>query len=237
MCGFNYRFVPAVRLAREILEAGDLGDLFHFRARYLQSWGVSAPPSWRFDRAQAGSGAIGDLGAHIVDLGRYLVGEPVAINAVTKTFVEGHEVDDTFAATVEFANGVDRHARGVAPRDRADQPEHLRGERLARLALVRRRADERAPGLGRQVVQARPGHRDRASVHELLVAARSHRRLGRHVHARGAPPAVGDRRRARRRRRTAPRSRTATAAAEVCDAIVRSSETGRRVEIEYGGGA
>ena len=47
MCGFNYRFVPAVRLAREMLEAGDLGDLFHFRARYLQSWGVDAPPSWR----------------------------------------------------------------------------------------------------------------------------------------------------------------------------------------------
>ena len=106
MCGFNYRFVPAVRLAREMLEAGDLGDLFHFRARYLQSWGVDAPPSWRFDREAAGSGALGDLGAHIVDIGRYLVGEPVAVTAVVKTFIEGHEVDDTFAATVEFDNGV-----------------------------------------------------------------------------------------------------------------------------------
>ena len=49
MCGFNYRFVPAVRLARELLEAGDLGEVVHFRARYLQSWGWDAPPSWRFD--------------------------------------------------------------------------------------------------------------------------------------------------------------------------------------------
>jgi predicted dehydrogenase len=106
MCGFNYRFVPAVRLAREIVESGDLGELFHFRARYLQSWGVDAPPSWRFDKEAAGSGALGDLGAHIVDLGRYLIGEPKAVSAVVRTYIEGHEVDDSFAATVEFENGV-----------------------------------------------------------------------------------------------------------------------------------
>ena len=48
MCGFNYRFVPAVRLAREIVESGDLGELFHFRARYLQSWGASSSRSPTF---------------------------------------------------------------------------------------------------------------------------------------------------------------------------------------------
>ena len=75
-CGFNYRFVPAVRRARELVEAGTLGELVHFRARYLQSWGWDAPTDvWRFDRAQAGTGAIGDLGAHIVDLARFLAGE------------------------------------------------------------------------------------------------------------------------------------------------------------------
>jgi predicted dehydrogenase len=105
MCGFNYRFVPAVRLAREMLEAGELGEIFHFRARYLQSWGPGADRSaWRFDRAQAGSGALGDLGSHIVDLARYLGGEPAAVQARMHSF-SGADVDDAFAATVEFAGG------------------------------------------------------------------------------------------------------------------------------------
>ena len=75
MCAFNYRFVPAVRLARELIEAGELGDLRHFRGRYLQDWGDTTEEIWRFDAASAGSGALGDLAAHVVDLARYLVGE------------------------------------------------------------------------------------------------------------------------------------------------------------------
>jgi predicted dehydrogenase len=107
MCGFNYRFVPAIRRARELVEVGALGEPVHFRARYLQSWGWEAPTDvWRFDRAQAGSGALGDLGAHIVDLARYLCGEVAAVSATVRTYVEGHEVDDAFAATVEFENGA-----------------------------------------------------------------------------------------------------------------------------------
>jgi predicted dehydrogenase len=107
LCGFNYRFVPAVRLARELLEAGELGEPVHFRARYLQSWGWEADPNlWRFDRAQAGTGAIGDLGTHIIDLARYLVGEITAVSARVRTIVPGREVDDHLVATVEFENGV-----------------------------------------------------------------------------------------------------------------------------------
>ncbi len=107
MCGFNYRFVPAIRRARELVDSGMLGELVHFRARYLQSWGWEAPTDiWRFDRAQAGSGALGDLGAHIVDLARYLCGEVAAVSATVRTYVEGHEVDDAFVATVEFENGA-----------------------------------------------------------------------------------------------------------------------------------
>jgi predicted dehydrogenase len=107
LCGFNYRFVPAVRLARELLEAGELGEVVHFRARYLQSWGWDADPAlWRFDPGQAGTGAIGDLGTHIIDLARYLVGEITAISARVRTIVPGREVDDHFVATVEFENGV-----------------------------------------------------------------------------------------------------------------------------------
>jgi predicted dehydrogenase len=107
LCGFNYRFVPAVRRARELLEAGELGDVVHFRARYLQSWGWEADPTlWRFDPAQAGTGALGDLGAHIVDLARYLVGEIASVSARVRTIVPGRDVDDQFVATVEFEDGV-----------------------------------------------------------------------------------------------------------------------------------
>jgi predicted dehydrogenase len=107
MCGFNYRFVPAVRLVRELLEAGDLGDVVHFRARYLQSWGWEADQSiWRFDPALAGTGAIGDLGTHIIDLARYLVGEISTLSALVRTLVPGRQVDDHFVATVEFEDGV-----------------------------------------------------------------------------------------------------------------------------------
>jgi predicted dehydrogenase len=107
MCGFNYRFVPAVRLARELLEAGDLGEVVHFRARYLQSWGWDADEGvWRFDPEQAGTGAIGDLGTHIIDIARYLVGEITAVSAHVRTIVPGRRVDDHFVATIEFENGV-----------------------------------------------------------------------------------------------------------------------------------
>jgi predicted dehydrogenase len=107
LCGFNYRFVPAVRLARELLEAGDLGEVVHFRARYLQSWGWDRDPGiWRFDPAQAGAGALGDLGSHVIDLARYLVGEIASISARVSTVVPGRRVDDHFVATVEFASGA-----------------------------------------------------------------------------------------------------------------------------------
>ena len=107
LCGFNYRFVPAVRLARELLEAGELGEVVHFRARYLQSWGWDADASlWRFDPAQAGTGALGDLGTHVVDLARYLVGEIVSVSARVRTIVPDRAVDDHVVATIEFQNGV-----------------------------------------------------------------------------------------------------------------------------------
>src|SRR5207249_2149906 len=107
LCGFNYRFVPAVRLARELLEAGELGEVVHFRARYLQSWGWEADPAlWRFDRGEAGTGALGDLGTHVIDLARYLVGEISSVSALVRTFVPGREVDDYFVTTVEFENGA-----------------------------------------------------------------------------------------------------------------------------------
>src|SRR5262249_30221353 len=98
-CGFNFRFVPAVRLAREIVEAGDLGEIRHFRARYLQDWAEDPGlDTWRFSPEDAGSGAIGDLATHVVDLARFLVGEIGALSGVVKTFVPGRKVDDAIDA-------------------------------------------------------------------------------------------------------------------------------------------
>ncbi len=106
MTGFNYRFVPAVRLARELIRSGELGEIVHFRVRYLQSWGWERLGVWRFDRETAGSGALGDLGSHAIDLARALVGEIAAVGAVVRTYVPGREVDDAFVATLEFENGA-----------------------------------------------------------------------------------------------------------------------------------
>jgi predicted dehydrogenase len=106
LCGFNYRFVPAVRLAREMIEAGELGDIRHFRGRYLQDWADDpALDTWRFDPDEAGSGALGDLGTHVIDLARFLNGEIASVSGLLKTFVAGRKVDDALEATVEFENG------------------------------------------------------------------------------------------------------------------------------------
>lgn len=231
MCGFNYRFVPAVRLARELLEAGELGEIFHFRARYLQSWGIDAPPAWRFEREAAGSGALGDLGAHIVDLGRYLVGEPVAVSAAVRTYIEGHEVDDAFVATVEFESGAigtleaSRLARGRI-NSNAFEVNGSKGslafdvERLNELEV----ADEKA---FRRVLVTEPEHPFMRfwwppghivgwgdtfthEIHHLLSAIAGEGNVAPH----GATFEDGYR------------------CAVVCDAILRSAESGRRETIE-----
>jgi predicted dehydrogenase len=107
LCGFNYRFVPALRLARDLIRDGELGEIRHFRARYLQDWGGDpALDTWRFHAGDAGSGALGDLASHAVDLGRFLVGEIASVSAVVKTFVPGREVDDAVEAVVEFEHGA-----------------------------------------------------------------------------------------------------------------------------------
>jgi predicted dehydrogenase len=107
LCAFNYRFVPAVRLARELIDAGELGEIRHFRGRYLQDWGDDPSlDTWRFHADEAGSGALGDLGAHVVDLARYLVGDIASVSALVKTFLPGRQVDDCVEAAVEFENGA-----------------------------------------------------------------------------------------------------------------------------------
>jgi predicted dehydrogenase len=113
MCGFNYRFVPAIRLARELIGAGEIGTVHSFRGSYLQDWlaDPESPYVWRLDRQRAGSGALGDIGAHVVDLSRFLVGEISAVSGSVRTVVPDRpggvvDVDDTVAALVEFDGGA-----------------------------------------------------------------------------------------------------------------------------------
>jgi predicted dehydrogenase len=106
MCAFNYRFVPAVRLARDIISSGAIGELQHFRGAYLQEWGTTEGDIWRFQKDIAGSGSLGDLGAHVIDLARYLVGEMSEVSALTQTFIPGRDVDDAVEAVVRFDGGA-----------------------------------------------------------------------------------------------------------------------------------
>ncbi len=116
----NYRRLPAVTLAKKIIDDGRLGKLYHFRARYLQDWAMSPQLQmlWRFDKKLAGSGALGDLGSHVVDLAQYLCDEITEVSATMETFI--HErpraagarkkdkvtVDDAVVMCARFANGA-----------------------------------------------------------------------------------------------------------------------------------
>ena len=95
---YNYRRCPAVALAHQLVAEGRIGRVYHVRASYLQSWGgPSTPLLWRFEKRRAGSGAHGDLNAHIVDMARFLLGEEVVEihGAVSRTFVEERTVPGT----------------------------------------------------------------------------------------------------------------------------------------------
>jgi predicted dehydrogenase len=90
MCGFNYRRVPAVTHLRQLVASGRLGAIRHVRAVYLQDWIVDPqfPLVWRLQKEKAGSGALGDIGAHIVDLTQYVTGQAITgVSALTETFV------------------------------------------------------------------------------------------------------------------------------------------------------
>ncbi|SDE72658.1 Predicted dehydrogenase [Blastococcus fimeti] len=91
MVGFTYRRVPAIGLARQLVAEGRLGQIRHVRAQYLQDWiaDPTAPMSWRLEKDKAGSGALGDIGAHIVDLTQHITGERLTgVSALLETFVK-----------------------------------------------------------------------------------------------------------------------------------------------------
>jgi predicted dehydrogenase len=115
----NYRRVPAIALAEQMIDAGKIGDrIYHFRARYAQDWiaDENFPLVWRLQSKVAGSGALGDIGAHIIDLARFLVGEIAGVSAVSETFVKKRltknrqvarvDVDDAVSVIGTFRNGA-----------------------------------------------------------------------------------------------------------------------------------
>lgn len=120
MVAFNYRFVPAIRQIRNLIDSGALGQIYHWRAVYLQEWIMphyNESKIWRLDKSVAGSGALGDLGAHIIDLAHYLIGDMKSVGALTQTFIKERplldgsgtgvvDVDDAFVSIVEFENGA-----------------------------------------------------------------------------------------------------------------------------------
>lgn len=111
MAGFNYRRVPATAQARRMVAEGRLGTLRHVRVTYLQDWLVDPdfPLTWRLSREKAGSGALGDLGAHIIDLAQYLAGERLAgVSALTETFVKERPLLDGASAGLSGEGGSAR---------------------------------------------------------------------------------------------------------------------------------
>lgn len=107
MIDFNYRRIPAVELARIMVEKGMIGTPYHFRAVYLQDWIVDPefPLVWRLQKDKAGSGSHGDLNAHIIDMARYLCGEFDSVNGLMKTFIEKRPLPGREMAGLEKTKG------------------------------------------------------------------------------------------------------------------------------------
>ncbi|MFF5178103.1 Gfo/Idh/MocA family protein [Micromonospora sp. NPDC000316] len=121
MCGFNYRRVPAVTMMRQMVADGRLGVIRHVRATYLQDWIVDPqfPLVWRLQKDRAGSGALGDIGAHIIDLTQFVTGQRITgVSAVTETFIKERPLpagSSGLAATVDGSGSADANGSATGP--------------------------------------------------------------------------------------------------------------------------
>lgn len=114
MVAFNYRRTPAIALAKQYIEEGAIGAIRNFRGTYLQDWSADpgSPLSWRFQKAVAGSGAVGDIATHVIDLARYLVGEIAAVNAVAKTYIHERPIQQGNVDKLGAAEKLEDAPRG-----------------------------------------------------------------------------------------------------------------------------
>ena len=120
MCGFSFRRTPALTYARQLVAEGRIGSIRHVRAQYLQDWlaDENAPMAWRLDKSKAGSGALGDIAAHIIDATQWITGQQIsAVSGALRTFVHTRPladasgtgqvtVDDAAAFTAQFSSGA-----------------------------------------------------------------------------------------------------------------------------------
>ncbi|MGD7023647.1 Gfo/Idh/MocA family protein [Rossellomorea vietnamensis] len=117
MVGFSYRYTPSFRYAKELIQEGKIGKVKHISVRYLQSFGApiyDVPFLWRFDKAITGTGALGDLGAHMIDLARFMIGEFTSVSAMVDTFV--HERKNPVSGEMQKVD-VDDYASFLAVLD------------------------------------------------------------------------------------------------------------------------
>ena len=200
MVWYNYRRVPAVTLAKQLIDEGKLGKIFHYRAKFLQDWTISAdlPQGgaglWRLDVAAAGSGVTGDLLAHCIDTALWLNGGINDVCAMTETFVKERKhnltgkvekvgIDDACAFLCRFKNG------SLATSNRPATPAATRRSTPSRSTAKTRRS----PGTCTTCIgcnisttsdeskirgwQSDPRHRQRSSLHGQMVGARPADRL------------------------------------------------------------
>ena len=153
MVWYNYRRVPAVTLAKQLIDEGRLGRIFHYRAKFLQDWTISSdlPQGgeglWRLDVNVAGSGVTGDLLAHCIDTAMWLNGGIDEVSAMTETFIKSRKhnltgkveqvgIDDASVFLARFAQRIAGHLRGHPLRARAQGAVHARDQRRARVHHV-----------------------------------------------------------------------------------------------------
>ena len=108
MVAFNYRRVPAVSLAKKMISEGKLGRIFHIRARYLQDWIVDPnfPLVWRLEKDKAGSGALGDIGAHAIDTTQFVTGQKlIGVSGLTETFIKERPLPGDYSGLQASASG------------------------------------------------------------------------------------------------------------------------------------
>ena len=246
-CAFNYRFFPAIRLAKAMIDAGELGEIYHFRGRYHQEWVMDPqfPKVWRLDKAVAGSGALGDLGAHVIDQSRYLIGEPSNVTGLLKTFITDRpggtvDVDDAFQATVEFENGANGtyEATRFAPGRKNQMRWEINGSK-GTIAFDQERMNELQVYLG----GTKPG--DHAQGFRTVLVSEAYHPYWEHHWPHGHMIGWEDSflhellhflTAIREDTDIAPHGATfedGYRCAEICDAIVRAHETGQRQRIEY----
>ncbi|MEN3612911.1 Gfo/Idh/MocA family oxidoreductase [Plantactinospora sp. ZYX-F-223] len=140
MCGFNYRRVPAVSLMRELVASGRLGVIRHVRAVYLQDWITDPqfPLVWRLQKDKAGSGALGDIGAHIIDLTQFVTGQRITgVSAITETFVKERPLPAESSGLAASADGAGAAMGQVTVDDAAVFVARLDGGGLATYEATR----------------------------------------------------------------------------------------------------